>query len=130
MDKKQYHNLHYEMKKIVPKPELCEECSKSKAYDISNISGKYKKIISDWRWLCRKCHMVLDGRLKELNKHNFKEIKMDINLIKNLYFKDKLSITKIGDIFNVNEVTIYNRLKCLREYTGRRCAFKEKQLTL
>ena len=74
--------------------------------------------------------MISDGRLKKLSKHNFKEIQLNVNLIKKLYFRNKLSITIIGNIFNVNEVTIYNRLKHLKEYTGRRCAFKEKQQTL
>ena len=33
------------------------------AYDLANISGEYKRDLNDWQLLCRKCHMLSDGRL-------------------------------------------------------------------
>lgn len=56
--------LHDWIRRRKSKPELCEECKKIPPYDLSNISGKYKRDINDFRWLCRKCHMLSDGRLK------------------------------------------------------------------
>jgi len=35
-------------------------------YDVANISGKYKRDIKDFEWLCRLCHMTKDGRLEAL----------------------------------------------------------------
>lgn len=55
--------LHTAMRKQVPKPEFCENCKCVPPRDLANISGKYKRDPSDWKWLCRKCHMMEDGRL-------------------------------------------------------------------
>jgi hypothetical protein len=49
----------------------CEMCGKS-SYDLCNISGEYKRDLNDFRWLCRKCHMISDGRLDSLLKHSFR----------------------------------------------------------
>ena len=58
--------LHARIKKRLPKPELCESCNKQPPYDLSNISGKYLEDLSDWEWICRRCHMRIDGRMKNL----------------------------------------------------------------
>ena len=60
--------LHNWVRRYKPKPKLCEICKKNKPYDLANISGKYKRNINDFEWLCRKCHMTKDGRLKKLHK--------------------------------------------------------------
>lgn len=65
-----YGALHDWIKSRKPKPELCEECSKRKVYDLANISGEYKRDINDFRWLCRKCHMKEDGRIHNLIQFN------------------------------------------------------------
>lgn len=58
--------LHEYVRNRFPKPKKCTDCKKKKAYlDLANISQKYKREISDWEWLCRKCHMKKDGRLKK-----------------------------------------------------------------
>lgn len=57
-----YRGLHSWMRKIVPKPEFCEECKKNKPYDLAN-KGVYDRSPKNWEWLCRKCHLVKDGRL-------------------------------------------------------------------
>lgn len=56
--------LHVWIKKRKPKPNLCGKCHKNKPYDLTNISGKYKRDVNDFEWLCRRCHMIKDGRLK------------------------------------------------------------------
>lgn len=61
--------LHRYMKNRVPKPEVCEICKENKPRDLANRSGQYKRIVSDWGWLCRKCHMITDGRLKNLKQY-------------------------------------------------------------
>ncbi len=50
------------------KPEFCEICKKVPPVDLANISQKYKRDINDFEYLCRKCHMTKDGRLKKFSK--------------------------------------------------------------
>jgi hypothetical protein len=48
---------------------FCEKCGKvTNKLDCANISGEYKRDISDYRWICRHCHMEEDGRLEALNR--------------------------------------------------------------
>lgn len=61
-----YSALHDYIKFHFPKTDLCQCCNLSPAYDLANISGKYKRDFSDWEWLCRRCHMSKDGRLKNI----------------------------------------------------------------
>lgn len=63
-----YSALHKWLNVHKPKPELCEECHKKKATDCANISGEYKRNINDYRWMCRKCHMIFDGTFELLTK--------------------------------------------------------------
>ena len=58
--------LHQWIRKNKPKPELCECCQIKPPYDCANISGKYLRDINDYEWLCRRCHMLKDGRLEAL----------------------------------------------------------------
>jgi len=53
----------------IPKPELCQCCHKEPPRDLANISNEYKKEVSDWEWLCRRCHMTKDGRMNQLIRH-------------------------------------------------------------
>ena len=59
--------LHLWVTSRFPKPKLCKDCKKVPPYDLVNISQKYKRDLSDWEWLCRRCHMLKDGRLKNFN---------------------------------------------------------------
>lgn len=47
------------------KPMKCEECgtTEKKRYDWANISGQYKRDFSDWKRLCRSCHVKFDKSL-------------------------------------------------------------------
>lgn len=62
-----YFELHNWVKRHKPKPELCEECHKVPPHDLANISGKYLRDINDFRWLCRRCHNVLDRKTEISN---------------------------------------------------------------
>jgi hypothetical protein len=63
-----YTALHQWVKRNKPKPELCEECKEIEPYDLANISGEYKRDTDDYKWVCRRCHMEIDGRLKKLQE--------------------------------------------------------------
>lgn len=81
-DNVSYEGLHLWIKRHKPKSDKCEHCGKNGKLDAANLSGKYKRDIKDFRWLCRKCHMKIDGRIKRKNKYG--------RFIKNkCYFGDK-----------------------------------------
>ncbi len=61
-----YHALHVWARKQVKKPKRCKDCKKTKSLELANISGEYHRDVIDWEWLCRRCHMVKDGRIKVL----------------------------------------------------------------
>jgi len=63
-DKVQYAGLHGFVKRRKKQPEKCEDCGRiTNKLDLANISQEYKRDLDDWEWLCRKCHMVKDGRI-------------------------------------------------------------------
>lgn len=64
--------IHIWILKRKPKPKLCENCKKVSPIDLANISQKYKRDVKDFEWLCRKCHMIKDGRIKKLKLRNQK----------------------------------------------------------
>jgi len=74
-----YFSLHEWIRKRKPKPCLCEECNKQPPFDLANISGEYKRDVTDFKWLCRGCHMKSDGRLlnnlrqNQERRHSFQE---------------------------------------------------------
>lgn len=65
---KSLSSFHEYIRNHKPKPELCEDCGKVPPYDVANISGEYKRDLSDWKWICRRCHMVEDGRINNLKQ--------------------------------------------------------------
>ena len=44
---------------------------KSKRFEWANLSGEYKREISDWKQLCIKCHRKLDQKSECKNGHEF-----------------------------------------------------------
>jgi hypothetical protein len=68
-DKVSLQPLHKWVQDRKPKPDLCERCKVRKPYDLANISGEYKRDINDYKYLCRKCHMESDGRMKNLKQN-------------------------------------------------------------
>lgn len=69
-DKVKLIALHEWIGNRLPKPKFCQDCNKVPPYDLANISQEYKRDLSDWEWLCRKCHMLKDGRLEKLKHYN------------------------------------------------------------
>jgi hypothetical protein len=68
VQKRQYHQLHRYIRENKPKPDFCQRCGIKNPVNIANRSGKYKKDIRDYLWVCRKCHHEMDGLVK-----NFKQ---------------------------------------------------------
>lgn len=62
-DDVRYSALHSWIKSRLKKPKLCQNCGEGIAFDLANKSNKYLRDLSDWWWLCRKCHMIIDGRM-------------------------------------------------------------------
>ena len=62
-----YNALHDYIKYHLPKPDICGDCNSPKKLELANISGEYKRDLTDWEWICRRCHMLKDGRLIRLN---------------------------------------------------------------
>ena len=58
-----YGALHAWVKKMLGAPMQCSRCgtTERKWYDWANVSGEYKRDISDWVRLCRSCHRKQDG---------------------------------------------------------------------
>ncbi len=63
-----YSALHEYIKHYLPKPKLCSCCKNEGYVELCNISGLYKRNFSDWKWLCRRCHMKDDNRLFNFKK--------------------------------------------------------------
>ena len=126
--------LHEWIKNHKPKPDFCEECNKVKPFDLSNISGEYKRDINDFRWLCRSCHMKEDyknGVRKPIDKESFrrehfgdliycngcKSFKERTNFGKNKYVFDGYNLkckncyNKIMRTVNKKHYNKYKRLK-------------------
>lgn len=64
-DKACLSSVHQWVRKHLPEPAFCEICKLVPPMDLANISQKYKRDFSDWEYLCRKCHMTKDGRIKK-----------------------------------------------------------------
>jgi hypothetical protein len=59
--------LHDYIRKRLPKASACGHCGdSSKPLDMANKSHEYKRELTDWIWLCRKCHVNYDGHVKNL----------------------------------------------------------------
>lgn len=63
-----YDAIHSWVRRRKPKPEVCERCKQVPPVDLANISGLYKREVSDYEYLCRKCHMDSDGRNSQLRQ--------------------------------------------------------------
>lgn len=70
--------LHEWIRNHKSKSKFCKKCGKiTDKLELSNISGKYKRNINDFEWLCRSCHSKLHrGNIKWHNQiFKFRRIK-------------------------------------------------------
>jgi len=56
--------LHAWVRSHLKAPNFCENCNFMPPHDLANVTGKYERDFSNWKYLCRRCHMISDGRLK------------------------------------------------------------------
>lgn len=66
-----YGSVHVWVTSRMPKPKICPNCGLRPALDLANIENHpnpvtYTRDLSNWEWLCRKCHMTKDGRIKNM----------------------------------------------------------------
>jgi hypothetical protein len=65
-DKAGYGAIHAWVRRRKIKPALCERCRVEPPRDLANKTGKYLRDLSDWEYLCRRCHMNSDDRNERL----------------------------------------------------------------
>lgn len=107
-DKVGYSALHDWIRNHLPKPVSCEFCKNVPPRDVANISQKYKRDLTDWEWLCRKCHIQKDGRhirLVESNKISLQKRELQKcnfchNSFKPTSLRQKYCSRKCKDKFN------------------------------
>lgn len=62
-----YRAVHKWIQRVMGKPDTCEGCGRSglsgRFIHWANISGEYKREITDWKRLCAKCHKEYDRQL-------------------------------------------------------------------
>lgn len=63
-----YSALHKWIRNHKPIPRRCERCGKVKKLQASNHSGEYKRDISDWEYICARCHVYKDETVKNLRR--------------------------------------------------------------
>ena len=61
--------LHMWVKSLLPKPKLCQKCNKIPPYDLANATNIYNRELKNWIYLCRRCHMISDGRMNNLKQY-------------------------------------------------------------
>lgn len=59
-------SLHAWVRRHLRKPDKCEYCNIDPPYDLANVTGIYNRDFSNWKYLCRRCHMISDGRMEKL----------------------------------------------------------------
>jgi hypothetical protein len=69
-DSPKYAALHLWVRTHLPKTKFCQECRQVPPYDLANITGFYNRELSNWLYLCRKCHMEMDGRILNLKQYS------------------------------------------------------------
>jgi ribosomal protein L36 len=65
-DEVSYICLHKWLRRNIPKPEGCENCNRKVQLDLANVTDIYNRDFKNWKYLCRSCHMVQDGRMEKL----------------------------------------------------------------
>lgn len=67
-DKVAYAAVHTWVRARLPMPKLCEICNAKPPHDLANTTGKYTRALLNWKYLCRRCHMLSDGRIDKLKQ--------------------------------------------------------------
>lgn len=114
-----YGALHDWIKNHYGKASKCENNSClhiSETYDWANISGKYKREISDWKQLCRSCHKKIDWKPKIycIRRHRLEGNNLSVNNRGNRVCKKCKSICARKN-YEKDKSKVINRVKKWRE---------------
>ncbi len=60
-----YGAIHAWIRRRKPKPVRCELCGEIKDTEVVLRGEKYTRNIYDYWYLCRRCHMLIDGRTEK-----------------------------------------------------------------
>lgn len=115
-----YGSLHNWVARRIPKPLICPNCGINPTRDLANISQEYKRDLDDWEWLCRKCHMTKDNRLKILVENNYNRKLTDKQIIEIYLGKGKVPSKIFSEKFGVSRDHIRHIW----------CGDKHRQLTI
>jgi hypothetical protein len=64
-----YGGIHSWIRRHKPEVKFCEKCNAAPPYDLANLDSKYTRDLNTWNWLCRRCHMLSDGRMNNLKRY-------------------------------------------------------------
>lgn len=104
-----YSAVHHWIKRELGSPLHCSQCNKTEGttrnFHWANISGKYKRELTDWKRLCVSCHVYFDNRnilcIKNLPKPKLSDTQ--VHTIRGL---KNLTQRKLAEMFNVNQSQI------------------------
>ena len=74
-----YGPLHAWVRKYKPKPQSCEKCGKKRKLEIANVSGKYKRDLADYQYLCKSCHSKKDEWILRIKHMKKKHTQINLN---------------------------------------------------
>lgn len=63
----QYRALHVWVRHRLSISKLCELCNLIPPRDLANITGVYSRDLSNWKYLCRSCHLIFHRRIDHTN---------------------------------------------------------------
>ena len=108
-DKVGYVAVHEWVYKNLGQSSKCSDCGTTdlnKRYEWANISGKYKRVLSDWKRLCSLCHRKFDGLFGE-NCYKSKLTEKHVIEIRRLYSTKEYTYERLGKIFNISDGHIW-----------------------
>ena len=61
-EKAGYRTIHHWVQKNKGKPIICVDCGSMRNVEWANISGNYKRELTDYKSLCKSCHNFYDRK--------------------------------------------------------------------
>ena len=106
-DNVKYRALHQWIENNLGTPSLCSDCGSTtaKKFEWANISGKYRRDLSDWKRLCRSCHRFFDGIFGERH-FNSRLTDKDVIKIKKLYHSGNYFQRELGKTFGISRTWV------------------------
>lgn len=118
-DDVKYRALHQYIERRLRKPKMCPVCRQPRKLELSNKSRTYKRSLSDWEWLCRKCHRNKDApfvnkkyklKIKDSIWNRYTKKELIVKLKK--HYAEKKSISEMAKLIGYNHrVSLYSLLR-------------------